>query len=359
MRELELNQRRDSMRSRVRRAVDARPFRGAVLGALAVVALAGFGIQAPPGGEILDDARAEILPGSSSGGTDPQTIPALEGVSAPEPTPSGLVAVAPESSDSPTSDPPDSTTSAVVTPLAVPSGDPRTVGAGGDPVTVAMVSGTGSIVLGFARTQDSAAPNLPTYVSALCDGTSVYSGAFNTTDAGAVAQEIPYSGDTCSIQVTVSQPSDRWSGTRSAVVVTRGETEELSGAPVTESAGWTSTPVASTESFSMDVPSGFEGMVTLKLTACSSDGGTSDETRTFACGGLVREGIGSQGTVTIRDGGQVLAGSAFAISGETHHDMLTLDVAGAPTGDLVIEVSSTGGSAVLVHGPGSGAVGTR
>ena len=97
----------------------------------------------------------------------------------------------------------------------------------------------------------------------------------------------------------------------------------------------------------------------MKLTACSSKGGTSDDTKKFACGDMVEKGVGSEGTVTVTDGEQVLAETGFDISAETHHDMVTVDVDEPATDDLTIEVQKTDGSAVLVHGPGTSAVGTH
>src|SRR5699024_8503386 len=103
----------------------------------------------------------------------------------------------------------------VVPPEQVPTGNPITLASGGSTRTVATASGTGTFRLGFTRAASSAAPNLPTYVSTICDGASVYSGAFNTTSAGPVVQEVPFSGASCSIKVKVSQPSPKWTGTSS------------------------------------------------------------------------------------------------------------------------------------------------
>lgn len=247
----------------------------------------------------------------------------------------------------------------VVSVDEVPQGGGTTVHAGGDSARVATVSGTGSITLGFTRTSSSTAPNLPTYVSTICDGTSVYSGAFNTTTQGPVVQDVPYSGANCSIQVRVAQPSDRWTGTSSSVVVTRDEPESQGGTPYVEKADWTTTAVAGESSFDIAVPAGFTGTVSVKLTACSSEGGTSDETRKFACGDLVQKGVGTEGALTVSDRQRVLAETSFDITAETHHDMVTVEVDEPAADDLTISVERTGGSAVLVHGPGTSVVGTH
>lgn len=241
----------------------------------------------------------------------------------------------------------------------VPQGDGTTLQAGGATATVATVSGTGSVDLGFTRTSSSSAPNLPTYVSTICDGASVYSGAFNTTTQGPVVQDVPYSGTNCVIKVRVAQPSDRWTGTSSSVVVTHDEPDSQSGTPYVEQAEWTTTAVDGEDSFTIDVPAGFTGTVSLKLTACSSQGGTSDQTRKHACGDLVQKGIGSEGSFTVSDGQQVLAETGFDITAETHHDMVTVDVEEPAADDLTISVEQTDGSAVLVHGPGTSVVGTH
>lgn len=242
----------------------------------------------------------------------------------------------------------------------VPQGSPTTLSSGGATQTVARVSGTGTIRLGFTRTESSAAPNLPTYVSAICDGESVYSGAFNTTTAGPVVQDVPFSGSSCVVKVKVAQPSPRWAGTSSAVVVTRDAAAETQqGSPYVEDATWTTTAVTGSDAFEIAVPEGFTGTVSVKLTACSSEGGTSDATRDFACGEHVEKGVGSEGTITVSDGEQLLASTSFDISAETHHDMVTLDIEEPAADDLVVGVERTDGSAVLVHGPGTGAVGTH
>jgi len=240
----------------------------------------------------------------------------------------------------------------------VPTETVATLRAGGSAVTVASLSGTGAVTLGFTRTSSSTAPNLPTYVSTMCDGASVYSGAFNTTTQGPVVQDVPYSGAQCSIRVRVAQPSARWAGTTSAIVVTRDDAQPQAGIPYVERADWTTAAVPGSDAFRLAVPEGFTGAVSVKLTSCSSQGGTSDATRDFACGDLVQRGVGSEGTVTVSDGEQILAETDFDISAETHHDMVTVDIADPAAGDLTIVVERSGGSAVLVHGPGTGAVGT-
>ena len=87
--------------------------------------------------------------------------------------------------------------------------------------------------------------------------------------------------------------------------------------------------------------------------------GTSDATNKFACGDLVQKGVGSEGSISISDGEDVLATSGYDITAETHHDMVTLSIDEPAADDLTISVERSGGSAVLVHGPGTSAVGTH
>lgn len=340
-----------------------------------VAALVGFGVhtsQSPDGAEGLPTAATSPVELTATPDVDPVQLPTAEPSSAPEHgTGSERMGTAvpppPPGDDTGTSTEGrsaegDSAGSAVDSGIVVdveklPTGDPTTLSAGGDTVTVAAVSGTGSLELGFQRTSSSAAPNLPTYVSAICDGRSVYSGAFNVTTAGPVVQDVPFSGPSCVIKVKIAQPSTNWTGTSSAVTVTEGEPTTLdSGNPVTVEAGWTTIAVHSSDTFTLDVPDGFTGVVSVKMTACSSRGGTSDESRQFACGDLVEKDVGSSGRITITDADDTVAETAFDISPETHHDMISLDVADVD-GDLTLRIDHAGGSAVLVHGPGTSAVG--
>lgn len=350
-----------------------------VIAGVVVVGILGLGAFTPQGDDVVDGAASALTEAPSTDGgalasvtTDPRTIPVVEeseSTAAAEPVGTqSTVRLLPveeemetetDTSDSQAQDTAGESAPIIVSVDEIPEGHPTTLSAGGDTVTVATVSGTGSIALGFTRSSSSTAPNLPTYVSTICDGISVYSGAFNTTTQGPVLQDVPFSGSSCSIKVKVAQPSAKWRGTSSAVVVTRDEAEVQGGTPYVEKAGWTTTAVDGADSFSIDAPEGFTGTVSVKLTACSSKGGTSDDTKKFACGDMVEKGVGSEGTVTVTDGEQVLAETGFDISAETHHDMVTVDVDEPATDDLTIEVQKTDGSAVLVHGPGTSAVGTH
>lgn len=337
-------------------------------GGLLVSVLVGFGVHS-----MHEDSALEVAVGET--GIEriveplplaPRSIPEADGENleeephATEVTTSEQAPEPEEESSDAESDRENSAMDAVIVEAEeVPDKDPTTLSSGGATVTVATVSGTGTIPLGFTRSASSAAPNLPTYVSAICDGESVYSAAFNTTTADPVVQEIPFSGSSCSIRVKVAQPSPKWAGTSSSIVVTEAEPETHGGTPYVHKAGWTSNAVSGSETFGMEVPDGFDGTVTLKLTACSSRGGTSDETKDFACGDLVQKDVGSQGVVTVSDGKKELDSAGFDISAATHHDMVSLDVEDVAGDQLTITVEHTGGSAILVHGPGSGAVGTH
>lgn len=354
-----------------------RAVKGALI-ALVTVGVLSIGLTAPQlddhsegaaSARVPDHASSEELPATA---LEPTVIPLIEGPV--EGTPGGqadgpgagaapLVDVEKDGESVPgrsSQEAADEVPSALTMEVEnIPEGDSTVLIAGSDARTVATVSGTGSVRLGFARSTSSAAPNLPTYVSAICDGTSVYSGAFNTTTQGAVAQDVPFSGSSCTIQVKIAQPSAKWVGTTSSVLVTQDRPETQSGTPYVETASWTSTAVSGSDDFEIDVPEGFTGTVSVKLTACSSKGGTTDDTKEFACGDLVQKGVGSEGTITVSDGGQVLVETGFDITAETHHDMVTLDVSEPASDDLTLDVERTGGSAVVVHGPGTSAVGTH
>lgn len=338
-----------------------------------MIAILGVGVIATQDDEHADGSASarvhELVTAETAGPAPlgPLEIPTVALSEPASPASEPVLELEKKAPEAPAEDPaavPDEALAAAPEPMVVsveevPQGGGTTLHAGGDTARVATVSGTGSITLGFTRTSSSTAPNLPTYVSTICDGASVYSGAFNTTSQGPVVQDVPYSGANCSIQVRVAQPSDRWTGTSSSVVVTRDEPESQGGTPYVEKAEWTTTAVAGEDSFDIAVPAGFTGTVSVKLTACSSAGGTSDETRKFACGDLVQKGVGTEGSLTVSDGQQVLAETGFDITAETHHDMVTVEVDEPAADDLTISVEQTGGSAVLVHGPGTSVVGTH
>lgn len=170
--------------------------------------------------------------------------------------------------------------------------DSISVVAGGDAITVLSVSGVGTVPVGYVRNPNSAAPNIPVYTSAICGGVSTYSGAFNATGTGEEWKDVPYSGD-CVIKVKAAQPSSKWAGSFSAVNVITGTPDKWGGDPVVVNAGWVSRAVSSSGDFVLDVPKGFTGVVSVKVTACSSEGGMSDDTVSYGCAGLVRKGAGS------------------------------------------------------------------
>lgn len=231
--------------------------------------------------------------------------------------------------------------------------------AGGEASAVTIVSGTGTVPITFTRDPGSTAPNLPTYVSASCDGQSTYSGAFNTTGSGSVTKDISFSGNTCTINVKVAQPSPKWEGTYSAVYAAPGAPQHTStGVSSVVGAGWVSSAVTGSRDYTLSTPAGFKGAVDIKLTACSSEGGTSDATATKACGEFVQKGVGSSATVVLSDSSGTLGSQNISITPEKHHDMLSFSLPRATTGPIIITVHQSSGSAMLVHGPGTRAVGT-
>lgn len=229
--------------------------------------------------------------------------------------------------------------------------------AGREATTIATVSGTGTIAVTMARDTGSTAPNLPTYISSICDGASVYSGAFNTTGGGPFTKDVPFSGESCSVRVKVDQPSSRWSGTWSAVNLTIGATSLVSGEGSVIAADWASRPVNVSDSFELATPAGFEGTLSIKMTACSSEGGTSDATVTSGCAGLVQRDVASSISLDVTDASGLLAHQDVTVTADTHHDTITLFMARPSVGPITLTVTWTAGSAMLIHGPGTRAVG--
>ena len=236
--------------------------------------------------------------------------------------------------------------------------DSISVVAGRDAITVLSVSGVGTVPVGYVRNPNSAAPNIPVYTSAICGGVSTYSGAFNATGTGEEWKDVPYSGD-CVIKVKAALPSSKWAGSFSAVNVRTGTPDKWGGDPVVVNAGWVSRAVSSSGDFVLNVPKGFTGVISVKVTACSSEGGTSDNTVSYGCAGLVRKGVGSSFSITVSDSVGVINSVSTNLSAERHHDTISIPVGRAASGTITVRVVHTGGSAVLVHGPSTRAVGVR
>ena len=217
--------------------------------------------------------------------------------------------------------------------------------------SVVRASGNGYVPLVFSRSSKSAAPNIPTYISVICGNTSVYSGAFNTTQSGAFAKKIPYQGN-CNIKIAVRKPSSRWNGTYNAVVVSHGKAKTLSGKGYTSKAKWKTVPVSSSKTFNMNAPSGFKGILALKLTSCSSANGASDATAKNACNGHVRKDVGSSGKVTIKNGSKTVYNGSYSVNYKKHHDTVSIPISKLKGKNLKITVTKKNGSSVLVHGTG-------
>lgn len=228
--------------------------------------------------------------------------------------------------------------------------------AGESRTIVSGLQGTGTVDLFFSRDAGSAAPNLPTYVSSICSGRPVYSGAYNTT--GSNQHRIAtYTGKDCKVKVLVNHPSPKWSGKYNAVYVSHSvNASETKGKTVTE-ATWQSRPVSGVGRFTLDAAPGTKGTVDLKLTACSSKGGTSDRSRKFACGNKVQKNVGSTFQVTVSDAKGELYSAAKTIGYREHHSMLHIKMPRPVAGSLTITVKHISGSAILVHGPNTRYIG--
>lgn len=220
---------------------------------------------------------------------------------------------------------------------------------------IVNVKGTGSINLVFSRDNSSQAPNLPTYASVLCDGSSVYSGAFNSTTDETFQKQIPYTGS-CQIKVAVRYPSAKWIGTQNSVTVSYGNNEKLSGQSYFEQSKWTTVAVDRTKNFNLPAKKGFKGFIVLKLTACSSKNGASDKTAKNACDGYVKKNVGSSGKIVIEDGNNILSTRAYDITSNKHHDTLTIPVSDIWGKRISVRVEKNKGSAVLVHGTGGSSI---
>lgn len=329
-------------------------------GAFAALALAVALCCAPEPAHVHDPGPAPLIPAAARTSTSTVTVPDSLHLDEDKPQAS---AEAP----APVTPMPRSTTTAAGETAAAPVAAPAATG----PVTVAgirLVAGedsqtvyvptteSGSATLTLTRDAASAAPNIPTYVSTLCNGTSVYSGATNTTSAGATLV-VPWSGGGCKIIAKAAQPSAKWTGTWSGVTVSVGSVEGGTGTPVTVDAAWTSRAVAGSETFTIDTPDGFVGSIYAAVTACSSEGGTSDASAQYACGQMVRRGTGSTAAITLSDASGVLARTKVTVSAEQHHAMVTLDCPRPTLGAVTLTVTHLDGSALLVHGPKTRAVG--
>lgn len=230
---------------------------------------------------------------------------------------------------------------------------------GGPAVTLGTYSGAGSVAVTVTKNVGSGAPNVPTYISVTCDGTAQPGITFNLVGETPVTKTVLFSGSDCRVFARIAQPSGNYANTYNTATALVGQPVYQGGTPTSVNAGWVSAPVPSSANFTLPVPAGAFGSVNLKLTACSSQGGTSDATVTNGCGTLVQSGLGSQGTVSLSDSTGPLGSASFDISAQTHHDTLAIPLTRATSGPITITVTKTSGSAVLVHGPGSGFSGTR
>lgn len=314
---------------------------------------------APVEGVAVDPAAAPVEAAPAVDAPAPVEVAPVE----PAPAPAEITATAPvEVAPAPVEVAPAPAPVATTTWEAAPAPAPAPVPAGTtvaaeSTINLTTVSGTGTIPVTITRDPGSAAPNIPTYISAICDGASVYSGAYNATWQP-LTTNISYAGSNCRIVATVKYPSAKWVGTYNASIIGLGAPTATAGTPSVTAATWASRAVAGTDYFTLYTPAGFRGAVDLKLTACSSQGGTSDATAKYACGNLVQKGIGSSAAITISDSAGVLTSANIHISAERHHETLHLPLGRAAHGPITITVTSTGGSATLVHGPGTRAVGT-
>lgn len=236
-------------------------------------------------------------------------------------------------------------------------GNRTTLKAGEESTTIATVKGVGTVPIIVTRDSNSAAPNLPTYISVVCGNEGPYSGAFNTLKGETVVKNITFNGD-CKIKAKISYPSDNWKGTHNSVSISTGSPSQLSGEPFTTTAKWATKAVTKQSDFSVDTPKNFKGNLVLKMTGCSTRGGATDATKKFACDGHVQKKTGSKGVIEVLNNGKVVAKQSFNITYEKHHETLTVPVNTTKPG-TIIRITKTSGAPVLLHGPNVKAVGTH
>lgn len=227
-----------------------------------------------------------------------------------------------------------------------------------EPESLGSFTGAGWVEVTYAW-KEGAVPNLPVFTAAICrDTPTAYSGAFNLANRRTVKKIIPFAGTDCRVKVAPSA-TERWSGQRIAIEASLGKVGYLKGEPFHLDADWTSQAVSDAQTFSLGDQTDFQGFLMLKLTTCSSEGGTSDSTASFACRGRVQPKTNSKIEATLRDERGVLLKEQHLVTWTAHHNTFTTRLPRAVEGKLVLDVKRLEGAAMLVHGPGSGLTGTR
>lgn len=229
------------------------------------------------------------------------------------------------------------------------------------PVEIAKVDGNGTMQIVVTRNKESAAKQMPTYVSMSCknnmDG-NVYSGAFNTMSNETIVKTIPFSGK-CTLKVRVDHPSESWNGTYNSIHVSYGNIKYISSEnSYSKKADWTTKAITNSSSYSLKAPKHFTGNVVLKMTNCSTRGGATDKTASFACDGYVQKKKNTSGRIEILNGGKVVASQNYNIVYQKHHETFTIPVKNLQSDNLTVKIYKDNGPAILLHGPGSSIVGT-
>lgn len=228
-------------------------------------------------------------------------------------------------------------------------------------VDIATMNGNGTVQIVVTRNDKSAAKQMPTYVSMSCKNSMdghVYAGAFNTMSNETIVKTIPFSGE-CTLKVRVDHPSELWNGKYNSIHVSYGNIKYTSGGkPYSKKADWTTKAITKSNSYSFKVPKHFTGNVVLKMTNCSTRGGATDKTASFACDGYVQKNKNTSGKIEILNGGKVVASQNYNIVYQKHHDTFTIPLNNLQSSDITVKVYRDSGPAILLHGPGSSIVGT-
>lgn len=122
---------------------------------------------------------------------------------------------------------------------------------------------------------------------------------------------------------------------------------------------WRPRSITSTGTFSFGEQSGLDGSIAVKVTSCSTDSGDTDSSAADICAGLVQKNTDARARILVRDDTGVLIDRQIEVTYTRHHETFTWDLPRSINVELRIEVSRTGGSPLLMHGPNTRLLGVR
>lgn len=223
----------------------------------------------------------------------------------------------------------------------------------------ANVDGIGlwDVDFGYVRKDDNPS-RIMIAVSVYCNDGVGYSGTFNIESGVVTNKQIPFSGTGCRLIVS-SRQADNWTPSVATIKVKGATLQPVEEEPYNLRAEWTSNATKKDQTFSFGKQDGFKGWLTIKGTACSSDGGTTDRTKKKACTGQVEKGVGSVVELTVKDDSGVIEKRKFDVNAKLHHDVTTFNIDRPVRGELKVDVRHLKGSSMIIHGPGSSIVGYK